>query len=1433
MRSLRRSTKIGAVVVLAIALGLVLASTLVSRSADDDKGILASLFSRVLSTPTTRVSIGRVDGALSSDATINDITIADRDGVWLRLDKVRLVWSRTALLLSQKLEVDKLEVGHLQILRRPVPSEETVANTDKPILPELPVKVEIKQFALQELSLGEPVIGQAARLSASGNASLGSPSEGLKLQFDAHRLDAAGSLTAHLDLVPKSQALTLKLAAQEPAGGLVVHALNVPGLPSMSLDLNGKGTLDAFAAQLTFNAGKDIGATGAAHVQRVADARHLTLDLKARIAGLLPAPAAPVFAGTTQLDGTIDMADSGAITIKPLTIRSQTARLDVQGTLSPLQIADLKISARALPNAGKKTSAGKVSLGKLAFDASVAGPILRPQVNATLDAADVTTPQGAMSKLAARFATTPDQKTPGTAIPFSAQAKASGLSLTDPALERALGSSLTLNVAGTADKGVADLKSARLQTSTADIEFIGRVGQPELNGRLTVKAPDLARFGTLAGLKLRGALGLNAKLTGTPKDGRIEAALTGRASRFATGIAAIDGLAGGQLDLNGIVRKLPHGGYGFGDLRLTGAHASLRADGEATEKTAAIDVALNVPDLKRADKRLTGRAEATLKLTGSAAHPNMDAAVTVTNGSALGRPIPRLSLTANAADVTGMLDAHAKLEGSVGGKPAQGTLHLAKLTTGGWRLSDVDLRVGSASAKGAVTLHFDDLADGQFTIDAGNLDDLSPLVLTKLSGQLHADTTLKVTNGGGQSGTLSAEGHNVKLGATTLDRFSARAKIGDLYRHPVIDGDLAVDRARIGGEDISQIRLTAQGAATASAITLTARARGFAIDARGKLIPSTPIRLELASLTARRGAHRIALLHPATLAFRGQGLEFKSLLLALDRGRLAVNGRVGETLDVSLQAQSVPLSVSEAVMPELGLSGTLNAEAKIAGTASAPTGTWHLRIDRLVTKQTRDNGLPAIDVAASGRLANRRSTLDATIRARGAGTLQAKGTVPFAGDGLDLAVRGAVDLGAANTQLSASGRRLTGKANVDMRLRGSLTRPQVAGTATIAGGSYADASLGVRLNKIAARVSARGDTIRIERMTAETWDSGTISVEGDVRVAPDAGFPGNIRISSRNAKLVANSVVTAVANLGLTLSGPLARDPRISGKVDVVSMDITIPERLSTTLRPIAGTKHVDAPPAVAARLAMEAKAQAQARRAPPFDAALDLSVSAPNHVFVRGRGIDAELGGNLRLRGRLADPVTVGAFELRRGRMSIAGTRLDFTQGRIAFVGSLIPDLNFTAQTQTSDATITITVSGPATSPGFAFTSDPSLPPEEVLSRLLFDKASGGLSPSQALQVAQVAALFSGGGGPDVFDRVRRALGVDSLDVGVGASGDPRVGVSRAINRRISVGVKTGTNTEDSGVSVDVDVTRHIRAQGEIDRNGGSSLGVGMQWEY
>ena len=245
--------------------------------------------------------------------------------------------------------------------------------------------------------------------------------------------------------------------------------------------------------------------------------------------------------------------------------------------------------------------------------------------------------------------------------------------------------------------------------------------------------------------------------------------------------------------------------------------------------------------------------------------------------------------------------------------------------------------------------------------------------------------------------------------------------------------------------------------------------------------------------------------------------------------------------------------------------------------------------------------------------------------------------------------------------------------------------------------------------------------------------------------------------------------------------------PTIAGRIGIVSMDVTVPERFGGLTAPIPGTRHINSGPTARARLAIAAKVKAAAVRGSPFSATLALEVAAPRRVFVRGRGIDAELGGDLKLIGSTISPQVTGGFDLKRGTLSLLGKRLAFTRGRVQFKGDSTPELDMLAEISATDVTARIAIAGPASQPSFVFSSSPSLPDDEILAHVLFEKPAGNLSAFQAIQLANAVASLTGGS--DAFERLRKSLGVDSLDISTNASGGPTVGVTRAINDRISVG--------------------------------------------
>jgi len=158
----------------------------------------------------------------------------------------------------------------------------------------------------------------------------------------------------------------------------------------------------------------------------------------------------------------------------------------------------------------------------------------------------------------------------------------------------------------------------------------------------------------------------------------------------------------------------------------------------------------------------------------------------------------------------------------------------------------------------------------------------------------------------------------------------------------------------------------------------------------------------------------------------------------------------------------------------------------------------------------------------------------------------------------------------------------------------------------------------------------------------------------------------------------------------------------------------------------------------------------------------LDLDIQAPGKVYVRGRGLDTELEGKFAVTGTHVKPNIDGTLQMRRGTLNILNRQFNFSRGQVAFDGvpKQEPTLDFKADAKpTPDAKMAVRVTGPASRPSFSLWSEPELPQDEILSRILFGKSVGAITPPEALELAaSVAALSGAGSGPGkdaAFSRV------------------------------------------------------------------------------
>jgi translocation and assembly module TamB len=248
----------------------------------------------------------------------------------------------------------------------------------------------------------------------------------------------------------------------------------------------------------------------------------------------------------------------------------------------------------------------------------------------------------------------------------------------------------------------------------------------------------------------------------------------------------------------------------------------------------------------------------------------------------------------------------------------------------------------------------------------------------------------------------------------------------------------------------------------------------------------------------------------------------------------------------------------------------------------------------------------------------------------------------------------------------------------------------------------------------------------------------------------------------------------------------------------------------------------------------------------------LNVTVTSPGRLFVRGRGLDAEVSGRLRVEGTNTRPNVTGGFNMRRGELSIAGQTLNFKSGRLGFdgaglSGSLDPSLNFVAESTSASVTAKLEVTGYASSPKIKLSSTPYLPQDEVLAHLLFQQSVKQLGPLQLAQIAEGLGSLTGiGNGLNPLSRVRKGLRLDRLAVGGGQNG---TGATVEAGKYVMSGVYVGAKQDTGGgttTQVQVDLTRRLKAQAtvntgtsadvtgssaQVDR--GSSIGLSYQFDY
>ncbi len=1188
----------------------------------------------------------------------------------------------------------------------------------------------------------------------------------------------------------------------------------VAGRP-LAISIDGRAivaSLQDAAADVTV-AGLD--APGSLHLAGKVDPAtlHLAVTHDEPAHGLLASFAGLPDLGALSLKLGLDGPWSRAATT--LAATAGPLRADAHGTLDLTgHAADLAIAVHAPAMA----PAPGISFDAVALDAQVGGPFAAPTGTGKLAIDNLVAAGAAVHRLDADLYG--DKGRAGLA------AHLDGLRVPGPRPDLFEADPLTLTVDAVLSDASLPVAFA-LSHHLLSLRGVAHA-RPALGVQAHVDVPDLAPLAAVGQVDIRGNTALDLKAS-QDAAGAIDATVAGTLG-IVGGIAPAPALIGpdGRIELvthvagqDVMLRKLDVRGRAL-TVAASGTFVAQRLDTTA-------DIALS--DLHAVAPTVSGDATLHAHATGTTDDLALDADLA---GDVATTGVPKGHVTAQvrATGLPSTPAGHVGADGTLDGAPVTLSADVAR-DAAATRVTIDRADWKSAHAEGALTLAAGAIVPtGHIALRMARLDELRRVTGQALTGAID----LLVDIAGADHPVATAKLRVLKAGipGSSVALATLDAKIDDPAKLGRVDATL-VATGIVAPGIAADARATVAGPREALAIAADIRARQLAggpatLRARAVLdVPGQSVAVSELTATARQNTAQ--LLAPARIKF-GSEISVDRLRLGLRQAVLEVAGRASPTLDLTARLSNVTADLARIADPTLQADGTLAADARLTGTPAAPQGTVHLDARGLRLRSGTAASLPPASILANATLRGTTAQLDVRLAA-GRNTLAVTGTAPTAATGaMDLRAVGAVDLTALDPILAASGRRARGQLAVDAGVTGTLAAPNAVGSARLTGGEFQDFAQGARLDHIEAQVDAAGQTVTLTSLTARAG-TGTLRANGTVGLG--GSRPVDLHLTMAGARPLSSDLLTAVLDADLSLRGQLAGRLDASGTVTVTRADIRVPDKLPASVAVLDIRHPGQQPPAPAA---------------PGPDIGLNLDIRAPQQVFVRGRGLDAELSGDLRVTGTAAAPRPEGGFTMRRGDISVAGQTLTFATGKVGFDGSgkIDPTLDFVANNTTAGVVATLQVTGYASDPKVVLSSVPQLPQDEVLAHLLFGQSAASLGPFQLASIAAALAQLTGvaGGGFDPLGSVRQGLGLDRLSVGGGTGGSgAAVQAGKYVARGVYVGAKQATSGGGTQATVQIDITKGLKLESSVGTGGGSAqgssadssngtnVGVTYQFEY
>ncbi len=434
--------------------------------------------------------------------------------------------------------------------------------------------------------------------------------------------------------------------------------------------------------------------------------------------------------------------------------------------------------------------------------------------------------------------------------------------------------------------------------------------------------------------------------------------------------------------------------------------------------------------------------------------------------------------------------------------------------------------------------------------------------------------------------------------------------------------------------------------------------------------------------------------------------------------------------------------------------------------------------------------------------------------------LQITGSGKYQNQQMVFEVESGLNLKDLNIFLQTNEQKISGLASAHLTIIGDTSHPKISGKVTIKNATYQNWQIGLAINNLQSALSLQDNQINIDEFSGSDGVAGKISLAGKIDLDQKLV---NLGLKLEKTQIINRSDINGKASGKLTLKGNF-ETLNLDGDVAVRPLSLILNWFSSNQINTLETTD------------ANKKQDLATDNFMPNIN--LNINLKLDRQGYLIGKGLNAELKGEVKIHGDIKNPQYGGNFQTIGGRYDLLGKKFILQAGKVEFQGDYFQFI-IPAIYSSKDLEITAKIYGDSKDFKLDLTSVPSMPPNDIISNILFGKSSLSINPIQAIRLAKAMNDIKNPNQSsfDPIDSTRNFLKVDNLEFDseeTEAGKTLSVGVGKYVSEKVYVEFKKSNDPNQAlQGNVEIEITPSLNLKSSSDSQNSGSVGVEWKRDY